>query len=151
MADVFESEPPTLAEIQQMAQNAGYFQLLDLQIAKAQNGVAEARIQVDARLLHPQQLVHGGVIFTLADTAMAMALMSALPARTLVSTIEAKINYLRPARTGELVAEATIIHQGNTTAVLEATVYNSDSSNGTERLPIAKMLGTFNIQRKKRV
>lgn len=151
MSDVFGSEPPTLAEIQQMAQNAGYFQLLNLQIENAQNGVGEARIQVDARLLHPQQLVHGGVIFTLADTAMAMALMSALPAHTPVSTIEAKINYLRPARTGELVAEATIVHQGNTTAVLEATVYNIDSSNGMERLPIARMLGTFNIQRAKRL
>ena len=150
MSDVFESEPPTLAEIQQMAQNAGYFQLLNLQIENAQNGVAEARIQVDARLLHPQQLVHGGVIFTLADTAMAMALMSVVPAHTPVSTIEAKINYLRPARTGELVAEATIVHQGNTTAVLEATVYNIDSSNGTERVAIAKMLGTFNIRRAKR-
>jgi acyl-CoA thioesterase len=149
MSDVFESEPPTLAEIRQMAQNAGYFQLLDLHIENAQDGVGEARIQVDARLLHPQQLVHGGVIFTLADTAMA--LMSALPANTPVSTIEAKINYLRPARTGELVAEATIIHQGNTTAVLEATVYNIDISNGTERLPIARVLGTFNIQRAKRL
>jgi acyl-CoA thioesterase len=151
MSDVFEAEPPTLAEIQQMAQNAGYFQLLNLRIENAQDGVAEARIQVDARLLHPQQLVHGGVIFTLADTAMAMALMSVLPANTPVSTIEAKINYLRPARTGELVAEATIIHQGNSTAVLEATVYNIASSNGTERSPIAKMLGTFNIRRAKRV
>lgn len=151
MADDFEIEPPTLAEIQETAQNAGYFQLLNLQIANAQNGVGEARIQVDSRLLHPQQLVHGGVIFSLADTAMAMALMSVLPANTPVSTIEAKINYLRPARTGELVAEATIIHQGNTTAVLEATVYNIASNNGTERLPIAKMLGTFNIKRAKRV
>ena len=151
MSDVFESEPPTLAEIQAMAQNAGYFQLLNLRIEDAQNGVSETRIQVDARLLHPQQLVHGGVIFTLADTAMAMALMSVLPAHTPVSTIEAKINYLRPARTGELVAEATIVHQGNTTAVLEATVYNVDSGNGMERVPIAKMLGTFNIRRARRV
>jgi acyl-CoA thioesterase len=151
MSDVFDTRPPTLAEIRQKAQSAGYFQLLDLQIENAQDGVGQTRIRVDARLLHPQQLVHGGVIFTLGDTAMAMALMSVLPVNTPVSTIEAKINYLRPARTGELVAEATIIHQGNSTAVLEATIYNIDSSNGTEHLPIAKMLGTFNIQRAKRV
>ncbi len=148
MSEVFESRPPTLAEIRENAYNSGYFRLLDLHVENAQDGVGTTRIRVDARLLHPQQIVHGGVIFTLADTAMSLALLSVLPAGTPVSTIEAKINYLRAVRTGELVAEAAIVHQGNRTAVLEATVYNNK---GEERLPIARMLGTFHIQRSKQI
>lgn len=141
-----EERPPTLEEVRQRAYNSGFFRLLDLRIENAHDGMGETRIQVDARLLHPQQMVHGGVIFTLADTAMAMALMSVLPINTGYSTIEAKINYLRPVSTGELVAEASMVHRGRTTAVLEATVYNN---NGEERKLIAKVLGTFNIQQRK--
>jgi acyl-CoA thioesterase len=92
--------------------------------------------------MHPHQVVHGGVIFTLADTAMSMALMSVLPPYTRLSTIEAKINYLLPVLSGELIAEAALVHRGRSTAVMEATIYNND---GEERRAIARVLGTFKI------
>lgn len=138
--------PPKLEEVRQRAYQSGIFQLLGTQIDRMQDGTGAVHLQVDARLYHAQQIVHGGVIFTLADTAMSMALMSLLPSETPFSTIEAKINYLRPVRTGELSAEAVIVHQGRSTAVLECTVFNV---NGDERTPIARVLGTFNIQRPK--
>ena len=137
--------PLTFEEIRQATQQAGYFQLLNLHIEDAQDGRGKTRIEVDARLFHPQQFVHGGVLFTLADTAMSLALLSILPAGTRFSTIEAKINYLRIVQTGELIAEAAILHRGNTIAVLESTVYNNQ--NGAERVAVARVLGTFNIQR----
>ena len=138
----FDQAPPSLEAIRQNALQSGYFRLLDLQIDDAQDGEGAVSIHVDARLYHPQQIVHGGVIFTLADTAMAMALMSVMPAHTGFSTIEAKINFLLPVRTGELSADATIIHRGRSTAVLEATVHNT---NGAERKAVARVLGTFHI------
>lgn len=138
----FDPAGPSLEAIRQRAMQAGYFQLLDLHIDDAQDGEGVVSIRVDARLYHPQQIVHGGVIFTLADTAMAIALMSVLPPDTGMSTIEAKINFLLPVRTGKLSANATIIHRGRSTAVLEATVHNT---NGEERKAIARVLGTFHI------
>ncbi len=138
----FDPTRPSPDAIRQNALQSGYFQLLDLHIDDAQDGEGAVSIQVDARLYHPQQIVHGGVIFTLADTAMAMALISVLPPDTRFSTIEAKINFLLPVRTGELSADATIIHRGRSTAVLEATVHNT---NGEERKAVARVLGTFHI------
>ncbi len=138
----FDPAPPSVEAIRQNALQSGYFQLLDLHIDQAKDGEGAVSTHVDARLYHPQQIVHGGVIFTLADTAMAMALMSVLPAGTRTSTIEAKINFLLPVRTGELSANATLVHRGRSTAVLEATVHNT---NGSERETIARVLGTFHI------
>ncbi len=137
-----DQAPPSLEVIRQNALQAGYFQLLDLHIDDAQDGEGTVSVHVDARLYHPQRIVHGGVIFTLADTAMAMALMSVMPPNTLFSTIEAKINFLLPVRTGELSASATIIHRGRSTVVLEATVHNTNSK---ERKAVARVLGTFHI------
>jgi acyl-CoA thioesterase len=133
---------PTLEAIRQTISSFGYAQLLGMQIEALHNGTGAVRISVDERLMHPQKTVHGGLIFTLADTAMSMALISVLPPGTRFSTIEAKINFLLPVRTGELLAEAHIIHRGRSTAVLEATVHNI---NGEERQAIARVLGTFNI------
>lgn len=133
---------PSQEEIIQRVAEFGYAQLIGMQIVQAQDGQGSVRIKVDGRLMHPQQIVHGGVIFTLADTAMSMALLSILPAGTRFSTVEAKINYLAPVRAGEIVAEATILQQGRTIAVLESTIHNIDGEN--HRL-VGKVLGTFHI------
>ncbi len=138
------SIPPEL--LKQTTNNFGFLQLLGMQVDAADSGVGRMHIQVDERLLHPHQVVHGGVIFALADTAMALALLSVLPAGTRTSTIEAKINFFLPVLTGELVAEATIIHQGRSTAVLEAKIYNVHQG---ERRTIACMMGTFSISHSK--
>jgi acyl-CoA thioesterase len=126
--------------------NFGILHLLGMKIISAESGVGKVSMQVDERLMHPQQIVHGGVIFTLADTAMSMALFSVLPLGTRFGTIEAKVNFLLPVRTGELLAEGKIVHQGRSTAVLEATVYNIVEG---QQQAIARMLGTFSIARNK--
>lgn len=131
-----------LEAVLQRVNSSGYSQLLGMQVDTSQEGIGTVRIKVDARLMHPQQGVHGGVIFTLADTAMSMALISVLPPGNRFSTIEAKINFLAPVATGELTTEATIIHRGRSIAVLEATVYNILDE---ERRAIARTLGTFHI------
>ncbi len=143
-----QAEEPlmTLEDVQANVQRSGYFQLIGMHLEKANDGVGEVRISVDARLMHPQQIVHGGVIFALADTAMSMALISVLPAGTRFSTIEAKINYIAPVVTGELSAEGIIVHRGRSTAVTESTVYNLK---GEEKVMVARVLGTFHISTSK--
>ena len=142
-----EHEQKFEATMLQSANKAGFFQLLGLRVEKIDGGYGCVSVSVGERLMHPYMTVHGGVIFTLADTAMSMALMSLIPPGTPFGTIEAKINYLRPVKEGELIAEATVVHQGRSTAVLEASIYNEIDG---ERTLIARALGTFNIARGKR-
>ena len=139
-----QAEEPliTVESIRENTARSGFFQLLGMHVENAANGSGEVRISVDARLMHPQQIVHGGVIFTLADTAMSMALLSVLPPGTRFSTIEAKINYIVPVVTGELFAEGVIVHRGRSTAVMESTIYNTK---GEEKVLVARVLGTFHI------
>lgn len=141
-----EDQTATIEAIRQNVNSGGYNQLLGMKVEKIEDGTGTVRISVDTRLMHAQQIVHGGVIFTLADTAMSMAIIATVPPRTRFSTIEAKINYLQPVRAGELLAEAHIIQRGRSIAVLEATVYNI---NGEDRQAIARVLGTFSISSSK--
>jgi acyl-CoA thioesterase len=128
----------------------GIAHLLGLTFEPIPDGPGQVRIRVDERLMHPQQIVHGGIIFTLADTAMSMALSARIPPGTPFGTIEAKINYLLPVRAGELVARGKVLHEGGSTAVLEATVYNLDPANDdADERAIARVLGTFYIKRQR--
>ena len=136
----------TLENLMQDTSKFGILHLLGMQILTAESGVGRVSIQINERLMHPQQIVHGGVIFTLADTAMSMALISVLPVGTPFGTIEAKINFMLPVYKGELLAEGKVVHKGRSTAVLEASVFNIIEG---EQHAIARILGTFNIARSK--
>ncbi len=120
----------------------GIAELLGMQVETIQDSVGRVRIVVDRRLMHPQQFVHGGVLFTLADSAMSMAVIAMIGPGVRFSTIEAKINFLAPVRSGELVAEASVVQQGRSIAVLEATVFNENEEG---RRAVARALGTFSI------
>lgn len=130
----------------QDGRNFGILHLLGMKIISTEAGIGRVAITVDERLMHPQQIVHGGVIFTLADTAMSMALVPLLPQGTRFGTVEAKINFMLPVRAGELLAEGTVVHMGRSTAVMEATVFNIVDG---EQRAISKVLGTFSFARSK--
>jgi uncharacterized protein (TIGR00369 family) len=71
---------------------------------------------------NPLGTVHGGVIATLLDSALGCAVQSMLPAGTSYTTLELKVNYLRPIteKTGTVYAEGKIIHVGGRIATAEA-------------------------------
>jgi uncharacterized protein (TIGR00369 family) len=73
---------------------------------------------------NPLGVVHGGVISTLADSAMACAIQSTLPAGVGLTTIELKVNFLRAltAADGEVSCAGSVIHAGGRIATAECRV-----------------------------
>ena len=60
------------------------------------SGTSAAAVDVRPGLLNPNGVVHGGVLFTLADTAMGAALYTTLAPGENCATIEIKIHFLQP-------------------------------------------------------
>lgn len=77
---------------------------------------------------NPIGLVHGGLAAALLDSAMGCAVHSTLPAGTGYTTLEIKVNYLRPLSTdrGEVTCEGTLIHRGSRTATADGRVTDAD-------------------------
>ena len=71
---------------------------------------------------NPIGSVHGGLACTLFDSAMGCAFHTMLPAGVAYTTVELKVNFLRPitARTGRLLCEGKAIHVGGRIATAEA-------------------------------
>ena len=104
---------------------------LGLRVLHVERGRVEMEIPWRAELIGDpmKPAVHGGVISTLADTAGGMAIWTALesPAQQRVSTIDLRIDYLRPGRPEALVAEAVVVRAGRSVGVADIRVYQPSS------------------------
>lgn len=67
-------------------------------------------------------VVHGGAIATLADEALASAAFTAAEEGETTVTADLKVDFLRPARPGRLVARASVRHRTRRLAFCETTV-----------------------------
>lgn len=101
-------------------------------------GHTECRLAVETRHHNPGGVLHGGVPYTLADTAMAIAIVGDLEPDQHCATIEIKMTYLKAVTEGELICTANVIKKGRRIVLAEAEVRN-----GSE--PIAKATGSFYI------
>jgi acyl-CoA thioesterase len=99
--------------------------LVGIEIDSVDNGRAQLSIDVTEKHLQLQNIMHGGAIATLIDTAVAIAIIGASPPGARFTTIEMKINYLSPVREGRVVADARLIRDGRTIVVAECDVVDS--------------------------
>lgn len=82
-------------------------------------GRAGARVELDERHMNPNGVVHGAVVFAMADTAMGAAVLSVLePGRRCAST-DVHIRYLRSVREGTVEVAVRVAHQGRRMITLE--------------------------------
>jgi len=67
-------------------------------------------------------VVHGGALATLADEALAAVAFTAAEEGQTTVTVDLKVDFLRPAVPGRLIARATLRHRTKKLAFCEATV-----------------------------
>ena len=113
---------------------------LDFTIDDGSGGEAVAALDVSDRHLNPNGVVHGGVVFTLVDTAMGRATMSVLEEGRICASIEVAVRYLRPITGGRLVATASVLQAGRRIVHLEGRV----TVDGDDR-PVAVVQASFAV------
>lgn len=105
---------------------AGPFaQLLGIQFHEMAGGRCTASLEVKQHLLNPHGIAHGGVTFSLADSACGGAALSAYGGPGVV-TQDMQIRYHGPARPGRIVAQADVIHLGKRTVTVQCRVTQND-------------------------
>lgn len=104
--------------------NSQYLQSNDMKVTELGKGYARVEMIIDQQILNVHGFVHGGALFSLADTAAGAA--SFATGRDSV-TLNGSINYIKPGRGGKLIGVATEISAGRTTGVYEVFIYNDES------------------------
>ena len=105
-----------------MKQNTPVGELIGFSIAEAGGGRAVALMRSGPQHFNPMGTLHGGVLSDLADAAMGYAFASTLEAGESFTTVELKINYLRPVREARLRAEGRVVQRGRTLGYVECQV-----------------------------
>jgi acyl-CoA thioesterase len=97
---------------------------LGLQMVERSEGRCLMAIDVNApQHFSPQGAAHGGVAYSLADSAMGGALTSLLPADQWCATLEIKFNYHIRVDEGRLTCEAMVAHRGKRIANIDAKLH----------------------------
>lgn len=104
--------------------------------------------------------LHGGTLSAMADAAGGAAVFSALPLGDSVSTIDLRIDYLRPAAPVDSWAEAKIVRLGGRVGVARISVWQEHAAENEspeakagdepERVLVAEAKGVYSIKRRRR-
>jgi uncharacterized protein (TIGR00369 family) len=93
-----------------------------MEAVRAAGGEAEMALVADERHANPMGTLHGGILGDLADAAMGMAYASSLDEGETFTTLELKINFLRPVWNGRLRALGRVVRPGRTISLVECDV-----------------------------
>lgn len=95
---------------------------LGMVIESPEPGRARAIVALTEALHNPNGVVHGAVLFAMADTAMGAATMSTLDEDQACASVEVHIRFLRPVSSGTLTAETAVVKGGRRVVQLESAL-----------------------------
>ncbi len=105
---------------------APYSDTMDIDLVEVEEGRVVFVGTPSVLYLNPIGTIHGGWAATILDGAMAHCVHSTLKAGESYTTIEMKINYIRPVlpSTGGVRCESKLIHRGSRTATSEGRLFD---------------------------
>ena len=100
--------------------------LIGFKLASIEPGQAVVEFEAGERHANPMGTLHGGILCDIADAAMGMAYAAGLENGETFTTLELKINFLRPVWTGKLRAVGHVVKAGRTIGLVESDVVDSE-------------------------
>jgi len=108
--------------IEHMLHTDAFSQWLGIEVVEIKEGYSKIKMMVRKEMMNGLNVVHGGIAFSLADSAFAFACNSR---NNLSLALEISISFLKPVFIGdELTAEAKEIRNGKTTGVYMVDITN---------------------------
>jgi uncharacterized protein (TIGR00369 family) len=95
-----------------------------MRLVDIEPGRAVFELDAEERHANPMGTLHGGILCDLADGAMGCAYASLLEEGESFTTLELKINFLRPFWTGRLTATGTVASSGRTVGMAECEIHD---------------------------
>ncbi len=108
--------------VEQILETDFFSQWLGIEVIQIKPGYSKIKMTVRLEMMNGLGIVHGGIAFSLADSAFAFACNNR---DNLSVALNASINFIKPVHVDDvLVAEANEIHNGKSTGVYEVKVMN---------------------------
>ncbi|MGH9713361.1 MAG: PaaI family thioesterase [Candidatus Acidiferrales bacterium] len=102
--------------------------LIGFQVISVRHGEAVVELEASDTHANPMGTLHGGVLCDIADAAMGIAFASTLEDAESFTTLELKINFLRPVWKDKIRAVGRIVKRGRAVGMVECDVTNSEGA-----------------------
>ena len=98
--------------------------LIGFELTEIGEGHATVSFKAEERHTNPMGTLHGGILCDIADAAMGIAYASTLGEGESFTTLELKINFLKPVWKAKLVAEGRVVKRGRTVGLTDCNIYD---------------------------
>ena len=102
--------------------------LIGFNLISVKPGEAVVEFQATEEQANPMGTLHGGVLCDIADAAMGIAFASNLGEGETFTTLELKINFLKPVWQARLTAVGRVVKQGRTAGLVECDITDEKGS-----------------------
>jgi uncharacterized protein (TIGR00369 family) len=102
--------------------------LIGFRLTSVRHGEAVVELEASETHTNPMGTLHGGVLCDIADAAMGIAYASTLEEGESFTTLELKINFLRPVWKEKLLAVGKVVKRGKVVGMVECDVTNSEGA-----------------------
>ena len=108
--------------VEHMMQKDLFSQWLGIEVLEIREGYSKLQMLIRQEMINGFDIVHGGIAFSLADSAFAFACNSR---NNLSVALDTSINFIKPVMPGDiLIAEAKELHNGRSTGLYHITITN---------------------------
>jgi acyl-CoA thioesterase len=105
-----------------MMENDLFSQWLGIEVLEIKEGYSKIRMTVRKEMINGFGIVHGGIAFSLSDSAFAFACNNR---NNLSVALDTSINFTKPVHVGDvLIAEAKELHNGKSTGLYHIAITN---------------------------
>ena len=110
--------------VDKMMRDDLFSQWLGIEVIEIKEGYSKIKMTIRNEMMNGLGIVHGGIAFSLADSAFAFACNN----RNVLSVaLDTAINFLKPVHVGDtLTAEAKELHNGKSTGLYHISITNQN-------------------------
>jgi uncharacterized protein (TIGR00369 family) len=111
-----------------MEQDVPFNSFLGFKVLHAEEGFVRVRIPFRPEFIgDPRRpALHGGIFSAAIDACGGLAVWTLFDVEDLISTVDMRVDYLRPGPDSDIVAESRIVRMGNRVSVVNTIVYPVD-------------------------
>jgi acyl-CoA thioesterase len=111
--------------VDHMMEHDRFSQWLGIEILEIKEGYSKIKMTIREEMVNGFGIIHGGIAFSLADSAFAFACNNR---NQLSVALDTSINFIKPVHTGdELTAIATELHNGKSTGLYHIEIFNHNN------------------------
>ncbi|MFA5860987.1 MAG: PaaI family thioesterase [Candidatus Thermoplasmatota archaeon] len=92
------------------------------------DGSVEVELDITDKHLRANGIAHGGVLFTMLDSAMAAAVARTLTKGEWIASVSITIDFLKAAENGRVVAKGWVERRGQTTAFPRSVAHDAEGN-----------------------